>query len=777
MSLYIKNKDGEFLPIPAIVGPQGPDGKSAYQYAQDGGYIGTEVDFAEKLAQTPLVGHTTAITPSQVRNAVESSRDVIIMYTDKTFGLFAFTAFDINVNVELVFSSAILQYNGMYAVVELIGDTTTNTWQFVVQQMATINDIPTNVSQLENDSGFLTKAPVTSVNNQTGAVNINIPTALPNPKTLTINGKSYNGSSDVNLIIDAGDAIPDYVRTEAERVATVVQSRKNADTVTFLVCSDLHHSYEISTAAQQTASIEHLGQAMSIVRQKVQVDFAAMLGDTVWDHGESVENALKSMRYVNSCIHNAFNGIPNLRTRGNHECLYNGAGLTDDQIFANIFAWNTGAKYDANNRLGGYCYRDFEDYKLRVICINTCESSDGSFVVSNTQNTWLQSALDLSAKGDGWRSIVLGHHPPDWVSSSSNLVQTLKAATGLIAVFHGHVHGFKVDKIPGTEITRIAIPNACFGRENEYGQNGKTENAEGTEFGEETTYGKTANTANDTAFCVVTIDLAEKKIYADHYGAGYSRLIPYNDVVLNSYTVANSLTNASTSNNVASVTEGASYSATLTPDSGYTLSSVKVTMGGADVTASVYNAGIVNIASVTGNVVITATAVESSTDSENYTNLVPTSLDYDLDGVFNGVGYKDGHYSTTDSPYYKADTAGSVVTGLIPYDFYGDDGAGYVTPPTIYIKGVTFDTAQSHNRIGLFRDDTKIMYSTQTVSQLSTYFTIETLGSKYYRLTPIMDGNRNVLAKTYGNQGISHFAISANGSGANMIVTLDEPIE
>lgn len=32
-------------------GDKGPDGKSAYQYAVDGGYTGTEEEFAEKLAQ------------------------------------------------------------------------------------------------------------------------------------------------------------------------------------------------------------------------------------------------------------------------------------------------------------------------------------------------------------------------------------------------------------------------------------------------------------------------------------------------------------------------------------------------------------------------------------------------------------------------------------------------------------------------------------------------------------------------------------------------------
>ena len=45
--LYIRDNDGKFIPIPSI---SGKDGKSAYQYAQDGGYTGTEEEFAEKLA-------------------------------------------------------------------------------------------------------------------------------------------------------------------------------------------------------------------------------------------------------------------------------------------------------------------------------------------------------------------------------------------------------------------------------------------------------------------------------------------------------------------------------------------------------------------------------------------------------------------------------------------------------------------------------------------------------------------------------------------------------
>ena len=46
--LYIRDASGKFIPVPTI---SGRNGKSAYQYAQDGGYTGTEAEFAAKLAE------------------------------------------------------------------------------------------------------------------------------------------------------------------------------------------------------------------------------------------------------------------------------------------------------------------------------------------------------------------------------------------------------------------------------------------------------------------------------------------------------------------------------------------------------------------------------------------------------------------------------------------------------------------------------------------------------------------------------------------------------
>lgn len=78
------------------------------------------------------------------------------------------------------------------------------------------------------------------------------------------------------------------------------------------------------------------------------------------------------------------------------------------------------------------------------------------------------------------------------------------------------------------------------------------------------------------------------------------------------YTITNNLTNVSNSNVATVINENLAYSGTLTAASGYIMGTVTVTIGNTDITATAYNSetGAISIASVTGNVTITATAVE-----------------------------------------------------------------------------------------------------------------------------------------------------------------------
>lgn len=159
-------------------GKDGTDGKSAYQYAQDGGYTGTETEFAEKLAQEQLVGTTNELTPTQVYNAVSAGIPVKVQYTDSTYGLISFTAFNVSESLNAIVSEIIAYGNGAYMLCELFGYKSSNRWGFNITTLAQKTDIPSS---------------------------------LKNPNALTIkigsNTVTYDGSTAQTVTIDDGTEV------------------------------------------------------------------------------------------------------------------------------------------------------------------------------------------------------------------------------------------------------------------------------------------------------------------------------------------------------------------------------------------------------------------------------------------------------------------------------------------------------------------------------------------------------------------------------------------
>ena len=143
------------------------------------------------------------------------------------------------------------------------------------------------------------------------------------------------------------------------------------------------------------------------------------------------------------------------------------------------------------------------------------------------------------------------------------------------------------------------------------------------------------------------------------------------------YTITANLVNVTSNNSATSVTEGESYTATLTADDGYKLDTVSVLMGGVDVTANVYADGVISIASVTGNVEIAASAIESEvTEALNTDGLV---FNYD----FRNSAMEYYNLSGWGSVYRTVDKTGSALIfgtteatgdekGLKDYGFRGN---------------------------------------------------------------------------------------------------------
>lgn len=97
--------------------------------------------------------------------------------------------------------------------------------------------------------------------------------------------------------------------------------------------------------------------------------------------------------------------------------------------------------------------------------------------------------------------------------------------------------------------------------------------------------------------------------------------------------IINTLTNCTSNNSASSISVGSSYMATITANTGYDITSATVTMGGVDVTTTVYSAGVITIPNVTGTLVITVTAEsEAETGLVHYWDLTSGSLVDTIDG-------------------------------------------------------------------------------------------------------------------------------------------------
>ncbi len=498
--------------------------------------------------------------------------------------------------------------------------------------------------------------------------------------------------------------IPAYVKDEALSVAAKVKNVQNANTLTFFVISDPHHcaSQSDGWAAQTNESNLHAMMGAKILAYALDADFSVFNGDFTFGNRATTADQLKEqVGEIKNWFGEAFRGIPQFFTVGNHDTGEYNELVGAEYCMSEIMGASDATEFGSED-IGKPYYYDLTDKKVRVICLNTCEGEmNGSdvYAISDGQLEWFANTLkDVGGKSDAssWGIIVIGHYPLDLGGArflSDVLYQYIQGGTytrnsvsvdfsgsngaTFIGNFHGHTHCLKSDKLHyynnGTTPTaydahRLATPAASFYRNNEY-----TSAVYGVVFGEDTNYNKTADTGDDTAFCVNVVDPVKQVIYSICYGAGYDRTISYGPTVY--YTITNNLTDVNTSSAVISVESGGAYEADLTSNEGYAIREVTVTMGGVDITDSAYSDGHISITQVTGDVVITATAVKTG-----YTNQIPLSTDADGNPYNNGLGYKTG--TRLNSSTNEVAISGMCCTGFIPLSGKSGD--------VIRIKNVTY---------------------------------------------------------------------------------------
>lgn len=192
------------------------------------------------------------------------------------------------------------------------------------------------------------------------------------------------------------------------------------------------------------------------------------------------------------------------------------------------------------------------------------------------------------------------------------------------------------------------------------------------------------------------------------------------------YSVTNNLTNCVSDNSEASAVKGGSYSATISANSGYTLSSVVVTMGGTDITSTAVSGGTITIVSVIGDIVITAVAEETTTEITNWIEEVGYTADTRL-SLSSG--------NTTTASGYEC-------TGFIPAK-YGD---------VIYLRNVELTDENATNIVFYDSEKNPVVVNTSGGYGTTLYYLFVTKGTQsgdVYSSALVAGGALDALPETF----------------------------
>lgn len=524
-------------------------------------------------------------------------------------------------------------------------------------------------------------------------------------KTATINdGEDGTGTA----------TIPDYVRTEAETIARIINQHQSNDSIVFPFLADAHTGYYTDTSND---AVKLAGQLLHQIGKRVPYDFIVNGGDIACGAWNTTrEDTFKQIEDYTELTHDAHGGVPSIWTPGNHDdspYMATADRVSQTEVFGLI-----GRK----NRVSGamcpdgcnYGYLDFENRRLRVIYLDTDDKrSMGSIEVGagaasapdylNAHNIgpaqlqWLADiALDFTDKDDpkAWGIVVISHvalnatwSGADVVSGEAFANSTEHAATllnayrngksgsiihngatvnydftgletraAVICCVHGHNHAF-INEMLG-DIVSIGCPNVMNGRERV--------SADGN------TYTKTAGTADGTSFCIITIDRENQRIYADCVGAGYDRQFEYSMEVI------------------------------------------------------------------------------------TYTNQIPISTDAS-GAVYNGKGYKENTYLSGGS---EGARDGIYATGYIPC----------IPGDILYFKNVGLMAGQSNHRISTFKAGkvySEYIFNTTSNSGTSTWITYGDDGNV----------EKISIPTGTSFTGVEYIRLCCSYIGDDSIITVNEPIE
>jgi len=404
--------------------------------------------------------------------------------------------------------------------------------------------------------------------------------------------------------------IPSYYQTEFATTKASVENHSTNDSYNILAMFDLHFSSEGSNyyESQLRTPLFTTIRALKKFAAEVPTDMILLGGDYMQMPDDNTkEMGISNLAEINQTFDEI--GTPFFPIEGNHEANYKGdgtgSGLTQDEVYRYLvkkWVGRNGVKKVSTSTfyrmddVNGVCHvfvSTFTEYATSA----AITADFASVVAANTNNYPYIIYNHFGNKADGVE---------DGVKTSIDYIRNTLGKT-IIAWISGHRHYDWVRVYNNTLV--VTLLNSGYWMSVE-GQDGQT-------------YSKTANTSSESVFSVLTFVPTTGKLFVTRFGAGVDMECNYNTTsgavgrvgytpTPTTYTVTQTLSGAvSSSNSSSSASGGDSYTTTLSvPDAHFTFGTVTVTMGGVDITSTAYDSTthVVSIASVSGDIIITATA-------------------------------------------------------------------------------------------------------------------------------------------------------------------------
>ena len=187
---------------------------------------------------------------------------------------------------------------------------------------------------------------------------------------------------DVNNIYTTAElqAYSDYLKTEVANVKTKLNAIGAQNKCNLAFITDIHAYTLIIAKMDVEKAIKNSVYALNEINRDYKIHSYINNGDLITSGGKK-ETVLTKFDDICSYYKNAEMQV--LMIKGNHDD--NGYGneerpqhvLYDTERHQNSIGvfYNQSIVYDTNNAEKSYYYYDIADYKIRIICINTCELS------------------------------------------------------------------------------------------------------------------------------------------------------------------------------------------------------------------------------------------------------------------------------------------------------------------------------------------------------------------------------------------------------------------